>query len=197
VVELRNSGLGETDDGDALDPLSVAIAIPPAILACVLAFPSRYLASGLWMMVKYEHLPATVVTDPGVASFLRWQLGWGLIILQAVALLFAGLFGTVAWSRGTSGDALKGYFRLLKAEGGHLVAALAVGGAAAGAISALAYLLVLSLPASTWGLSAADSYAHYGTIPIGLILTAALIELGERSLPLATLANPAVDDLTA
>jgi hypothetical protein len=196
VVELRNAGLGDAE-GESLDPLSISVVIPAAILACVLAFPAHYLGTGLWMAVKYEHVPSSIVSDPGVASFLRWQLGWGLVVLQAVALLFVGLFGTVAWSRGTPGDAMKGYFRLLKAEGGHLVVALAAGGAAAGVISSLAYMLVLSLPTSTWGLSAADSYAHYGTIPVGLILTATLIELGERSLPLATLANPEADDLVA
>jgi phosphoribosylcarboxyaminoimidazole (NCAIR) mutase len=86
---------------------------------------------------------------------------------------------------------------MLKAEGGHLVVALAAGGAAAGVLSAMAYMLVLSLPASTWALGAADSYAHYGTIPVGLILAAALIELGERSLPLANLANPESNELVA
>ena len=60
-----------------------------------------------------------------------------------------------------------------------------LGGMAAGAASWAAYLLVLSLPTSTWCLAAADSYAHYGTLPVGLILLAALVELGERSLPMA------------
>ena len=55
----------------------------------------------------------------------------------------------------------------------------------------MAYLLVLSLPYSTWALAAADSYAHYGTLPVGLVLLAALVELGERSLPMATPAGPA------
>ncbi len=61
-------------------------------------------------------------------------------------------------------------------------------------MSAAAYVIVLSLPASTWALNAADSYAHYATLPVGLILTAALIELGERSLPLATLAGASADE---
>jgi len=43
------------------------------------------------------------------------------------------------------------------------------------------------MPASTWILNAADSYAHYLSLPIGLWTLAALIELGERSLPEATL----------
>jgi hypothetical protein len=196
LVELRNAGLGETE-ADSLDPLSVSVVIPAAILACVLAFPSYYLGTGLWMAVRYEHLPASFVSDPRVTSFVRWQLGWGLVILQAVALLSLGLFGSVAWSRGTPGDALKGYFRILKAEGGHLVVAIAAAGAAAGAMAAIAYMLVLSLPASTWALGAADSYAHYGTIPVGLVLASALVELGERSLPMATLAEPDGDDLVA
>ena len=54
----------------------------------------------------------------------------------------------------------------------------------------VAYLLVLSLPTSTWALAAADSYAHYGTLPVGLVLLAALVELGERSLPMAMAARP-------
>jgi hypothetical protein len=196
MVELRNAGLGDTE-GDSLDPLSVAVVIPAAILACVLAFPSHYLGTGLWMIIKYEYLPTTILTDPTVASYLRWQLGWGLVILQAIALLFVGLFGMVPWSRGTPGDVLKRYFGLLRAEGGHLVIALAAGGAAAALLSAVAYMVLLSLPASSWGLSAADSYAHYGTIPVGLILAAALVDLGERSLPFACLAYPEVDEPAA
>jgi hypothetical protein len=36
-------------------------------------------------------------------------------------------------------------------------------------------------------LPAADSYAHYATLPVGLWTLAALIELAERSLPSASL----------
>jgi hypothetical protein len=193
LVELRNAGLGDSD-GESLDPLGVSVVIPAAIVACVLAFPAFYLGTGVWMVVKFEYLPTSILADPRVVSFLRWQLGWGLVIFQAVGLLFAGMFGAVAWSRGTPGDLLRVYFLILRAEGGHLVIALAAGGAAAGVMSAVAYVLVLSLPSSTWALGAADSYAHYGTIPVGLVLAAALIELGERSLPLATMANPEPDE---
>ena len=61
----------------------------------------------------------------------------------------------------------------------------------AGGGAALAYLLVLSLPASPWVLAAADGYAHYATLPVGLLLLAALVELGERALPAATLTGAA------
>jgi hypothetical protein len=194
LVELRNAGLGDTE-GDALDVVGVSILIPAAILACVLAYPARYIGTGASLALL--DLPPAYATGTWVASYLRWQVGWGLVYLQAVAIAFAGLLGAVAWSRGTPGDALKGYLRMLSDEGGHLVAALAAGGAAAGALSAVAYMVILSLPASTWALNAADSYAHYATIPVGLILTAALIELGERSLPPASLAKADVDEFPA
>ena len=41
-------------------------------------------------------------------------------------------------------------------------------------------MLVLSLPIQTWVLGAADSYAHYATLPVGLLLTAGLVELFHR-----------------
>jgi hypothetical protein len=191
LVELRNAGLGD-NERDSLDILSVTLVIPSAALACVLAYPARYIGAAAWLSLV--NLPPNYATGTWVASYLRWQLGWGLIYLQGAAVVFAGLFGTVAWSRGTPGDALKGYLRMLSNEGGHLVAAVAAGGLAAGALSSAAYVIVLSLPTSTWALNAADSYAHYATLPVGLILMAALIELGERSLPTASLAGSGPDE---
>ena len=188
LVELRNAGLGD-QEGDSLDVVGVTLVIPAAALGCLLAFPARYVATSVWLIVVH-HLPPYLATLSTVTSYLRWQSGWGMVDLQAAAVTTVGLLGAVAWSRGTPGDALKGYLRLLAAEGGHLVASLGLAGVAAGAVSALAYMLVLSLPYSTWALAAADSYAHYGTLPVGLLLLAALVELGERSLPMA---SPAQD----
>jgi hypothetical protein len=188
LVELRNAGLGD-QEVDSLDVVGVTLVIPAAALGCLLAFPARYVATAVGLVANY-HLPPYLMTLTPVTSYLRWQSGWGLVDFQAAAVMTVGVLGAVAWSRGTAGDALKGYFRLLAAEGGHLVAALALAGVAAGAVSALAYMLVLSLPYSIWALAAADSYAHYGTLPVGLLLLAALVELGERSLPMA---SPAQD----
>ena len=50
-----------------------------------------------------------------------------------------------------------------------------------GATSGLAYFAVLAMPMQSWVLLAADSYAHYASLPIGLIGLAALVELGSRS----------------
>lgn len=190
LVELRNAGLGDLER-DSFDVLEVTLLIPSAALACFLAYPSRYVATVGWILL--DNLPTFYTTGTGLGSYLTWQVGWGLVDLQGAAVVFAGIFGAVAWSRGIGLATFRGYGRLLANEGGHLVATLAAAGLAAGGLSAAAYLIVLSLPTSTWALNAADSYAHYATLPVGLILMAALIELGERSLPMANLAEPAGD----
>jgi hypothetical protein len=186
LVELRNAGLGDVER-DSFDVVSVTLLIPSAALACLLAYPARYVGSAAWLSLV--NLPAGFAST-WVGSYLRWQLGWGLVYVQAAAAVVAGLFGAVAWSRGTVVNTFQGYLRMLRGEGGRLVAALAAAGLAAGALSTAAYLILLSLPTSTWALNAADSYAHYATLPVGLILLAALIELSERSLPMASLAGP-------
>ena len=183
IVELRDAG---SDDSGAsgLDPHAALGLMPGSILACLAALPARYLASGV-LLASYS-LPSTAATS-AVGSSLRWLLGRGIADVQGAALLTAGLAGAVAWGGVGVGSAFRGYGRLLKAQGGRLTAALALGGGAAGVASAVAYAVVLSMPASTWILNAADSYAHYLSLPIGLWTLAALIELGERSLPKATL----------
>ena len=50
------------------------------------------------------------------------------------------------------------------------------------------YTVVLALPASSWLLNAADSYAHYLTLAVGLWTLSALVETAEQALPEAALA---------
>ena len=102
-----------------------------------------------------------------------------------MALIGFGLAGAVAWSRGSIRGAIAGYGRLLEFEGGHVVAVAGIAGIASGLLAAAAYAVVLLMPAQSWVLAAADSYAHFATLPVGLWTLAALIELGERSLPTA------------
>ena len=152
--------------------------MPGAALACVAALPARYVATGV--LLGSLHLPTTALTGP-LGAYVRWQLGAGLAVLQAAALATLGLAGAVCWSGGTLVGAGLGYLRLLRAEAGHLVAALALASLAAGIVAAVAYAIVLALPPQTWVLAAADSYSHYATLPIGLLTLAALVELGERA----------------
>ena len=93
---------------------------------------------------------------------------------------------------GTFGSMLGGYGRMLRDEGGHLVGFLVGTGLMAAGLASGAYLLVLALPTQTWVLAAADSYAHFATLPVGILTLAGLVELGEHSLPrAATAAAPA------
>jgi hypothetical protein len=189
LVELRSVSLGDAGS-DGFDPVAAVTLVPGAVLACLLAMPGRYLATAI-LLARY-FMPATVGTTV-LGSFLRWQLSWGLADVQGAALLTLGLAGAVAWSRGSATTAVQGYHRLLATTGGHLVALVALAGLAAGGGAALAYLMVLSLPASPWVLAAADGYAHYATLPVGLLFLAALVELGARTLPTARLAGPAAE----
>ena len=57
--------------------------------------------------------------------------------------------------------------------------------AAAALLAGSVYAILLLLPSQNWVLGAADSYAHYVTLPVGLWVLAAVITLAERSLPSA------------
>lgn len=174
LVELRRS-----ERSSDVEPVPVAAALlvlPAAVLACLVVMPARYVATSAYLALPY-------VPDGVARTALTPMLGWGPVYLQGAALVFAGLAGAVPWCQGGVGEALGGYGRLLRAEGGHLVAALAIGGVAAGLPAGASYLLVLSLPAQPWVLPAADSYAHYATLVIGLGVLAALVELGGRATP--------------
>ena len=189
LVELRSASLSDSG-AETLEAASVADLIPAAALACAAALPARAVAASL--LLAGASIPDSVSASL-LGRYLRWQLNWGLADLQGGAVLVAGLAGAVAWSRGTPAGALRGYGRLIQAEGGRLAVVLGVAGLASGLLSALAYLIVLSLPASTWVLSAADGYAHYASLPVGLWALSALVELGEGALPEAVLAEAGAD----
>jgi hypothetical protein len=185
LVELRNAGLQARGE-DRLDPKHPVALMPAAALACALALPARYVATFIWLSSAY--LPRWVDETSG-GQYVRWQLGWGLTDLQGAALVGLGIAGAVAWSRGTIRGTLAGYRRLLATGGGSLVAVTLLAATAGCLLVTAVYSIVLLLPSQSWVLFAADSYAHYATLPVGLWTLAALIELGERSLPSARLAK--------
>ncbi len=192
LTELRTAGFDNCGE-DRLDLRQAISLMPGSVLACALALPARYVATFVWLGSLY--LP-TWAYATSLGRGVRWQLGWGLTDLQAVALGVVGLAGTVAWSRGTIRGSLAGYRRLLTAEAGHLIAVLVMAGVAAGLLASAVYAVLLLLPAQSWVLGAADSYAHYVSLPVGLWTLAALIELAEHSLPSASL-RPSFVHLTS
>jgi hypothetical protein len=158
LVALRHAGF-ETRDGSLFDVREAAGLMPAAALACLAILPARYVAT-LAVLLAWACVPDAAATTP-IGQWVRWQLSWGLADLQAAALIAAGVAGAVAWSCGSIGEALRGYARMLSAHGARLVVVFFLGGLGSAAGAAVAYLAILSLPASTWVLAAADSYAHY------------------------------------
>lgn len=177
LVELRGHPGGEAEEG--FDVAGTIRMVPAAVLACLVALPARYAATAAGLGFFY-HLPARAAGSPWVLTFLR---GWGLAWLQAASLPAVGMIGAAAWSRGSWGSLFVTYGRMLRAEGGRLAALVALAGACVGGVSAAAYYGVLALPAQPWVLLAADSYAHYASLPVGLIMLAALVELAGRVAP--------------
>ncbi|MFO0951726.1 MAG: hypothetical protein U0835_11375 [Isosphaeraceae bacterium] len=95
VTELRDAGFVRQEGAgfDVNAPLSL---MPAASLACLAALPARYLATAVFLVFLY--LPGAVRTAPGVGTVLRWQSIWGNADVQAAALAFCGIAGSVVWS---------------------------------------------------------------------------------------------------
>ena len=188
LVELRDAGAGiEPLEGDQFNTRPVAVLLPAAMLACLVAIPSRYLATTAWLVAS-SYLPTSVGSTPA-GAWLRWLLGRGLTDIQGAGLVLCGIVGVVAWTRGSAFEAIVGFVRLLRAEGARLVVILGLAGLAAGFCAALTYPIVLSLPPAFWLLNAADAYAHLATMAVGLYTLSALVALAERSLPQAAAAE--------
>ena len=175
VAELRGADGGEEEEG--FDVAGAITLVPGGMLACLLGLPARYAATAVGLILFHHTTQATGASAPWSLSFLR---GWWLIGIQAGALAFVGLVAGLAASRGSVLGTIRGYGRVLKAEGGRLAALVALIALGVGATSSVAYFAVLAMPTQPWLLLAADSYAHYASLPIGLLGVAAMVELGSR-----------------
>lgn len=186
LLELRRAGY--SDDAGPLDVRSVVRLWPAGILACLVAVPGRYATTALWLAIPYA---------PGesarriLAPVLR---EWGLTGLQGGALVLAGMVGAAAWSGGSIEATVRGYVRMLQQHGGRLVAVLLLGGLTAGVPVGLSYLALLSLPRQPWLLTAADGYGHFASLPVGLVVLAALVDLAARALPRAAIRAVETED---
>ncbi|WP_165230086.1 hypothetical protein [Aquisphaera insulae] len=183
LTELRDADLPGVNAGDShFRPFVAMELLPASAIGCLAALPARY--AGTLVFLALQHLPRSFGGVQGGRT-IRWLLGWGMIEMQGASLLLVGLVGVAAWSRGAVADLVHGGARLLREEGGHLVATLALAAAAMGLTAGLPYAILLFLPPAGWVLPAADSYSHYATLPVGLWTLSALIELARRTLPVA------------
>jgi hypothetical protein len=181
LVELRHALTDAGGEAVGWEASEAVRWLPAAMLACLAALPARVVSVAAFLMLRY--LPASALGS------LNWLLlGWGLTVVQACSLVLLPLVGAAAMGPMRGGTWLV-WWRMLRAEGGRLVAVVAGGVAACGAGAALAYLVLLYFPAASWLLAAADSYSHYATLPLGLMMLATLIELADRTTRALTLSE--------
>ncbi|MDG3003515.1 hypothetical protein [Paludisphaera mucosa] len=181
LAELRDGEPGDDQVG-RIDPSRALRLLPAAALGCLAALPARYAATAV--LLASQHVPAAVMAT-WFGGLVRWSLGPGLLVLQALSLATMGIAGAIAWSRGSIDEAWLGYRRLVEREGGRIAVVSVLAGVGCGVLSAGAYSLLLLLPPAGWVLPAADAYAHYATFPVGLWTLSAFIHLAERTLPTA------------
>ncbi|WP_165250020.1 hypothetical protein [Paludisphaera soli] len=185
LAELRDGGSAD-DQAGAIDARPAIGLMPAACVVCLAVLPARYAAT--LILLASQHLPATWMAGEAGRA-VRWSLGPGLLMLQAGSLVVMGIAGPAAWGRGSIREAVRGLGRLLTREGGRLVVVAVVAALGCGCLSALAYAVLFLLPPAGWVLPAADAYAHYVSLPVGLWTLSALVQLGEQSLPTARLAR--------
>ncbi len=181
LAELRRGGLSLGDDHARIVDARAAVGIwPLAVASCLLALPSRYVATTGWLLLPYAPGPRA---SQALSVLLR---GEGLIWLQGALMAFAAVMIAIAAWRDTPRRFVARGLHLLRLQGGRLVAWMAVCTAAAGLALGAAYAVLLAMPGQPWLLSAADSYAHYATLAIGLACLAGLVELGGQARPEAS-----------
>jgi hypothetical protein len=176
--ELR---LAQTDSESSLlqdSALQAVTRLPYAMIGCLLLLPARYAATTAWLAVR--SLPTSA------PSSIRWLLAtalfdWGLVWLQAASIALLPLVAACAWARDRGGF-WRVLFRVLRSGGARIFVLSTSLLVALAGLSSLAYLALLSLPAQPWVLAAADSYAHYLTLPLGLLLAASIVEIGDSTL---------------
>ena len=179
LTELRGPS---RPDEDQLDVGASVARAPVALFACLFVLPALYAATAAWLASPYVKSLPNFLGRPLRPVLSILLQGWGLVALQAIAPLSLFLISATPWTNGRASAAIRDFFRVFRAQGGRLVAAFALSGILAGALSATSYFLVLSLPTQPWVLAAADAYAHFCTLPIGLVLLSLLVELGASTL---------------
>ncbi len=189
LCELRH-GQSDSVSPPLTQTVSEAIErLPAAALVCLLVMPSRYVAATASLAIRsfsgtppawVQRLLATVLID------------WGLVWFQCAGFVFISLVGAAALAR-DGGGLVRVWRQTLRTQGARMLVLVLGTLLATGGLTFLAYLSVLSLPGQPWVLAAADSYAHYVSLPLGLILVAMLVELAHQSSSSISMPRPEGD----
>lgn len=177
ITEIRDSSRLEQTD---LSPrVPEVFALLPAVSAVnFLLVPSRYMAHFIWILwnsIATTSMAGTAFFVEATTYFI-WAVSEGLILLQILAYPMIVLLG--ACLNGSLRDTRKIAAQILRNHAATVFLILVFIGVIDVAGVAIINSTVLSHPRESWVLLAADSYSHYYTLFSGLLLLAALIEIG-------------------
>ncbi|MFM7591265.1 MAG: hypothetical protein ACKO85_05660 [Isosphaeraceae bacterium] len=201
ITEICDSfRLEQTDIAPRLP--EVFALLPAVVVVNFILMPGRYLAHFIWIF--WNSLAATSFAGSNPSYYAEmtriffWALSDGLIYIQVMVFPLIVLAGSCL--NGKMRDTWKIAVTMLRNQASTIFLILAFLGLADVAGVAMINSLVLSHPAESWVLLAADSYCHYFTLFTGLLLLAALIELGigcELEIIASALEMKSVEAMTA
>lgn len=179
ITEIRDSfQMEQTDIAPRLP--EVFALVPAVVVVNFILMPGRYLAHFIWIFwnsVAVSGFAGSSQTYYAeITRFFFWALSDGLIYIQVMVFPMLVLAGSCL--NGRIRDTFKIAVLMLRNQASTIFLILAFVSLADIAGVAMINSLVLSHPAESWVLLAADSYSHYFTLFSGLLLLAAFIELG-------------------
>lgn len=183
LTELRDAPFS---DHEQLLPNveNVLCLLPGLFFVNLLATPGRYAAHGLWLVWNaiVDLITANNLVSPTLVNYVVWGLSWGIIYLQVIAFPLMILIGAAAWSQGSLRETLRISARVMKNQASTVFLITLFCGMLSFISTATISTLILSHPTESWVLMATDSYSHYASLFIGLLLVSCQIQLGEESL---------------
>lgn len=191
LTELRDAPF--TDNDTLLPNIEQVFSLLPGLaLVNFLVVPGRYFAHGLWLVWNsvVDLIATNGVVPPAIVEYVVWGLSWGILDLQAIAFTFLVLTGAAAWGRGSVKETFRIARRMIARHGAIFFLITLFCGLMNLISTALISTLILSHPTEPWVLMSADSYCHYASLFIGLLLVACYVQLGEDALVTAQVVSP-------
>ena len=157
-----------------------------------LVVPGRYFAHSLWLVWNsvVDLIATNGVAPQGVVEYVVWGLSWGILDMQAIAFPLIILTGAAAWGRGSVLETFRIASRMLGNSAATLFLITLFCGILNLISTAVISNVILSHPTEPWVLMSADSYCHYASLYVGLLLVACYVQLGEDALMTAQVITP-------
>ena len=191
LTELRDAPFAYNDT--LLPNVEHVLSLLPGLaLVNFLVVPGRYFAHSLWLVWNsvVDLIATNGVAPQGVVEYVVWGLSWGILDMQAIAFPLIILTGAAAWGRGSVLETFRIASRMLGNSAATLFLITLFCGILNLISTAVISTLILSHPTEPWVLMSADSYCHYASLYVGLLLVACYVQLGEDALMTAQVITP-------